>query len=85
MLTGNFVPALSLLLAAVAALTIAGCGGQSGEPVKIGVLFDDTGGLSDFGANMRRAPDLSIGLVNEAGGVLGRPLEAVHRDGATDP
>ena len=72
---------LCLLMFAVFA---AACGGPD-EPTRIGVIFDHTGDLSDFGPNMRNAADLSAALINDAGGILGAPLEAVHRDGATQP
>ena len=58
---------------------------SSAETVKIGALFDDTGDLSAYGAGMRRAAELSVAIVNESGGLLGRPVEAVHKDGATSP
>ena len=57
----------------------------SDDPVRIGVIFDHTGDLSDFGPNMQNAADLSAALINDAGGILDRPLEAIHKDGATQP
>ena len=80
--------ALSLLPLALAALALAGCSGEPGPPsgktVKVGAVFDFTGDLSEYGPRMRNAASLAVEVVNDAGGVLGRPLEAVYRDGATD-
>lgn len=59
--------------------------GPSGDPVKIGTVLDFTGDLGAFGPPMRNGADLAAELLNEAGGVLGRPVEGVHRDGGTSP
>ena len=72
------------VLACVLALSLTACGGAD-EPVSIGVIFDYTGDLSDFGPNMRNAADLSAALINDAGGILDKPIQAVHKDGATQP
>ncbi len=57
--------------------------GPSGDPVKVGVVMDYTGDLGPYGRDMQKGVDLAVRLVNEAGGVLGRPIEAVHRDGGS--
>ena len=77
--------AAAIILAAICAIAAAACASPPDEPVRIGVIFDYTGDLSDFGPNMRNAADLSAAIINDAGGILDRPLEAVHRDGATRP
>lgn len=71
-------------LACALALSMTACGGAE-TPVSIGVIFDYTGDLSDFGPDMRNAADLSAALINDAGGILDKPLQAVHKDGATQP
>ena len=58
--------------------------GPTGDPVKVGVVMDYTGELGPYGQNMQKGVDLAARLINEAGGVLGRPIEAVHRDGGTN-
>ena len=54
--------------------------GPSGDPIKIGTLFSYTGGLAPYGPAIRNGSDLAAELINDAGGVLGRPVEPVHRD-----
>ena len=54
--------------------------GPTGDPIKIGTLFSYTGALAPYGPPIRNGADLAAELINEAGGILGRPVEAVHRD-----
>lgn len=66
------------LLAGVAALfTVAA---QAAEPIKIGVSGPYTGGSSPMGVSMRDAIRLAAEEINQAGGVLGRPLQLIERD-----
>ena len=55
----------------------------SGDPVKIGSVLDFTGDLGAYGKPMRNAVDIAAELINDAGGVLGSPVRAVHKDGGT--
>lgn len=55
----------------------------SGDPVRIGSVLDFTGDLGAYGKPMRNAVDIAAELINDAGGVLGRPVRAVHKDGGT--
>ncbi len=57
----------------------------SGEPIKIGTLIDATGDLAVFGPPIVLATDLAALLINEAGGIDGRPIEMIHRDSGTSP
>ena len=57
----------------------------SGDPIKIGTLIDATGDLAIFGPPIVLATDLAALLINEAGGIDGRPIEMVHRDSGTSP
>ena len=57
----------------------------TGEPIKIGTLIDVTGDLAPFGPPIVAATDLAALLINEAGGIDGRPIEMVHRDSGTSP
>lgn len=77
--------ALLPLLAAVA------CSGSSadsddaeGDKIVVGSLFDETGPLNIYGASMADAAALAIKSINEAGGVLGRPLELKSYDTQSD-
>ena len=57
----------------------------AGEPIRIATLIDATGDLAAFGPPIVLATDLAALLVNEAGGIDGRPIEMVHRDSGTSP
>ena len=56
-----------------------------GEPFKIGLMLDFTGGLAEYGNEMRRGFDLAIKQINAAGGIWGRPVEAYVTDSTLDP
>ena len=60
-------------------------GAPSGEPIKIGVLTDITGAFSVVGISNQAIAQFTIDKINAEGGVLGRPLEMVLVDSATDP
>ncbi|MEG4025721.1 urea ABC transporter substrate-binding protein [Microcoleus sp. S13C4] len=58
--------------------------GRTREPIKIGVLHSLTGTMSISEISVKDATLLAVEEINAAGGVLGRPLEAVIEDGASD-
>ncbi|MCC3437575.1 MAG: urea ABC transporter substrate-binding protein [Oscillatoriales cyanobacterium] len=58
--------------------------GQTCEPIKIGVLHSLTGTMSISEISVKDATLLAVEEINAAGGVLGRPLESVIADGASD-
>ncbi len=55
------------------------------EPFKLGLMLDFTGGLAEYGNEMRRGFDLAIKHINAAGGVWGQPVEAFVTDSTLDP
>ena len=55
------------------------------EPFKIGLMLDFTGGLAEYGNEMRKGFDLAIKHINAAGGVWGQPVEAYVTDSTLDP
>jgi len=59
--------------------------GPSGDPIRVGVLHSLTGPLAVSEKPLIEAYRLAVDEINDAGGVLGRPLELVIRDGASDP
>ena len=67
------------LLAAVAVAALS-TSAYAADPIKIGVSGPFTGGSSSMGVSMRDGVKLAIDEINKAGGVLGRPLQAVERD-----
>ncbi len=58
----------------------AGPPAPAGEPIRIGVLHSATGMFKDNETPMREAIHFAVAEVNAAGGVLGRPVEAVDAD-----
>lgn len=84
---------LEAALAAALAVTLIGCsaGGTSGteekpeaEPIKVGVIVSLTGQYAGLGAPEKKAMELEIERINNAGGVNGRPVQLLFEDDATD-
>lgn len=72
-------------LAAPALLsTVRPAAAQDDGPVKLGVLFDQTGGFGEYGLPAVHAAELAIEEINEAGGINGRELQAVIVDTQSD-
>ncbi|HEY1776936.1 MAG TPA: substrate-binding protein [Solirubrobacteraceae bacterium] len=57
---------------------------SSSEPIKVGVIADQTGPLSIVGQANANVVRMVAGDINAKGGLLGRPLELYLEDGATD-
>ncbi len=78
---------LTLLFALVVALVGAPVliQAQEGEPIKIGGGFGLTGGMASLDVPASNGAMLAAKEINEAGGVLGRPLLLVVRDSQTEP
>ncbi len=53
------------------------------EDTAIGTVLPVSGDLSTLGPGMQKAIDLAFDLVNEAGGVNGGEISAIHRDSGT--
>jgi len=53
--------------------------------LKIGLLAPYTGGLASFGPQFENAVKLAIKEVNDAGGVLGKPVQLVTGDESDNP
>jgi len=56
----------------------------SGEPIVIGASLPLTGGFSVNGQKHKEGYELCVDLLNQAGGVLGRPLQIVVSDNRSD-
>lgn len=73
------------LLAVLASLglVVAGCssdGADGSGPLKIGTLLPETGNLAFLGPPEFAGVDLAVEEINEAGGVLGNPVEHLRGD-----
>ncbi len=55
------------------------------EPLKIGYIADFSGPLAEFGPGIQTGVELAIKHLNDAGGILGRPVELVVGDTGLDP
>ena len=63
---------------------LGGLQGGGGGPITVGVALPFSGDLSDFGEPMTNALSMAVDQVNEGGGPLGRQLELVTEDTATE-
>ncbi len=61
-----------------------GGGDQSGEPIKIGYVGDFSEIYSFYDIPIREGAHFAIDEINAEGGVLGRKLELIARDGKND-
>lgn len=55
------------------------------QPIKIGAVQPFSGGLELFGNQAKLGLDLAVKEINEAGGIMGRPVELLYEDNKTDP
>jgi urea transport system substrate-binding protein len=93
---GRRMPALAVALAVAVAL--AGCGSKTGEnsssggaaadtsgdTVKVGLLNSLSGTMAISEVTVRDALQLAVDEINAAGGVLGKRLQPISEDGASD-
>ena len=72
--------------AAALALTASGCsadGGGTGDTIRLGASLPLTGEFSQGGLDTQRGYETWVEMTNEAGGLLGKPVEIVVKDDAT--
>ncbi len=74
----------SAIAASVFALAAAGALAQEGEPIKVGVLHSLSGTMAISETTLKDVMLMRIERQNAAGGLLGRPLEPVVVDPASD-
>lgn len=75
--------AFALLLAP--ALAIGQVGAQDDDPIILGAAVNLTGWMAAYDQPPLDGAKLAVKKINEAGGVLGRPLKIIEIDGKTDP
>ena len=54
-------------------------------PIKFGIATDMTGVIAAGGHTMWQAAQLAVKQINDAGGILGRPVELILEDTASTP
>ncbi len=70
---------------ALAVALPAGLGGAQARPLKVAFLSSLSGPFAFWGVNARDGMRMAVAELNEAGGVLGRPVEFVERDDRNNP
>jgi branched-chain amino acid transport system substrate-binding protein len=58
---------------------------QSSEPIRIGFQVHRTGIGAAYGRWYERTTNAAVALINEQGGINGRPVEIIAEDDGTDP
>lgn len=81
---------IGALLASVAMVSACGkkeeaAAGGAGEAVKVGVLHSLSGTMAISEVTVKNSTQMAIDEINAAGGVMGKQIEAVTEDGASDP
>ena len=84
--------AAAATVAAALAAGLAACGGahvviqdRSPEPIHIGAIYNLTGAQAPLDGPSLDGARLAVDRINTAGGLLGRRVELLERDGQTDP
>ncbi|GAB7082189.1 ABC transporter substrate-binding protein [Megalodesulfovibrio paquesii] len=75
---------LALLSLLALPLLAASQPAQAAGPIKLGAVFSVTGPASFLGEPEKQTIELLVKQLNDAGGVLGRPLEVIIYDDETD-
>ncbi|MBK1667165.1 urea ABC transporter substrate-binding protein [Rhodovibrio sodomensis] len=80
------LPKCLLGLTAGAAFALAGgqAAAQSGEPIKVGVLHSLSGTMAISETTLKDTVEMMVSGLNDSGGLLGRPVETVVVDPASD-
>lgn len=59
--------------------------GHASGPIKIGIATDITGAIAPSGNSNWQVAQFAVKGINDAGGILGRPVELILEDTASDP
>lgn len=84
-LSRRSVLAAGTAAAGLAALPGLGTTVLAADAVKVGAVLPFSGGLELFGNQAKLGIDLAVKEINDAGGILGQPLEVIYEDNKTDP
>lgn len=85
-----FAPSRRAVLAGMGAGLLATSGlvrpaAAEGAPIKLGFQLHATGIGASYGRWYRRTADAAAKMINDMGGIGGRPIELVYEDDGTDP
>lgn len=73
----------ALLVAAMAAATLAGCGSNAGgnaDTIRIGGIGPTTGGAAIYGTAVENGAQIAVDEINEAGGINGHKIDFKFED-----
>ena len=59
-------------------------GSATAQPVKVGAVLSLTGSYAGIGASEKKALELEVKKINDAGGINGRKVELIIKDDGTD-
>ena len=79
---------LSAVIAALFVLTVGGADGSrsaGAEPIRIGAVFSETGGLRSIGSPGLAGMRLAAAEINAGGGILGRRVQLAVADSRSNP
>jgi branched-chain amino acid transport system substrate-binding protein len=76
---------MTFRIALAAGCVLAFTPALAADPVRIGVTTILSGQYADRGQSEQYGVELALQRINEAGGVLGRPVESFYGDNAADP
>lgn len=69
----------------IAVTALTGCKKSSQDTIRVGSIFSLTGGLSITEKTLADATLMAMAEINAGGGVLGKKIELILEDGASDP
>lgn len=72
-------------VAAATAFVAASAWAQGGPPIVVGLTTPVTGGAASFALPERQGVEMAVDEINQAGGVLGRPIRLVVADNRCNP
>jgi branched-chain amino acid transport system substrate-binding protein len=75
---------VSLILLTLLLCTGIGCGNNSAEAIKVGVIAPLTGPAAGYGVEAANMIKLAVDEINSAGGINGRKIELIEEDGRCD-
>ncbi|MFH6787169.1 MULTISPECIES: ABC transporter substrate-binding protein [Methylobacterium] len=79
------MPSRRSVLAGLAAAPLVPALARAAEPIKVGLIIPLSGGAGRQGQDVTHAVQGMAALINEGGGVLGRPVEILVRDDESTP
>ena len=73
-----------VIAAATAVASPFGATAEAADDIKVGAIFDLTGGLNIYGIQQSRALHLAVDSINENGGLLGKTIDLVEYDSQSE-